>query len=333
HIDTAIAIALQLGIIQDKSQAITGMAMAEMSDEEFEQNIGNYCVYARVQPEHKVRIVNTWKKKGYITAMTGDGVNDAPSIKSADIGIGMGITGTDVTKTAADMVLQDDNFATIVSAVGEGRRIYENIRKTIQFLLSSNLAEVVSIFFATMFGWTLLRPMHLLWINLITDTFPAIALGMEDGEKDLMERAPRKPTEGIFAGGLGFNVAIQGAFIGILTLLAFVIGNAFAGQEHGMTMAFLTLSLTETIHSFNVRSLQHSIFRMKNQNKYLWGAALGSLVLTSLVVFVPPIANLFGFTMIGWIELLIVVGLSLTIILFVEVQKIIENAIEKRKRK
>ncbi|MBQ9117802.1 MAG: cation-translocating P-type ATPase [Clostridia bacterium] len=333
HIDTAIAIALQLGIIEDKSQAITGMAMAELSDEEFEQNIGNYCVYARVQPEHKVRIVNTWKKKGYITAMTGDGVNDAPSIKSADIGIGMGITGTDVTKTAADMVLQDDNFATIVSAVGEGRRIYENIRKTIQFLLSSNLAEVVSIFFATMFGWTLLKPMHLLWINLITDTFPAIALGMEEGEKDLMQRDPRKPTEGIFAGGLGFNVVIQGAFIGFLTLIAFVIGNMFAGQEHGMTMAFLTLSLTETLHSFNVRSLQHSIFRMKKQNKYLWAAALGSLVLTALVVFVPPIAALFDFTMIGWIELLIVLGLSSTIIIFVELQKIIENAIDKRKRK
>lgn len=333
HIDTAVAIALQLGIIDDKSQAITGAAMAEMSDEEFFEKISDYRVYARVQPEHKVRIVNTWKKKGFITAMTGDGVNDAPSIKSADIGIGMGITGTDVTKSAADMVLQDDNFATIVSAVAEGRRIYENIRKTIQFLLSSNLAEVVAVFIATMFGWTLLKPMHLLWINLIGDTFPAIALGMEEGESDLMENPPRKPTEGVFADGLGFNVALQGAFIGILTLLAFIIGLQFGGQEHGMTMAFLTLSLTETFHAFNVRSLKHSIFRMKKQNKYLWAAGFGALALTFSVVCIPPVAALFDFTMVGWVEIAISFGLALTIFLCVEVQKLVENAIEKRKRK
>ena len=182
HIDTAVAIAMELGIITDKSQAITGAALNEISDEEFEEKIGQYSVYARVQPEHKVRIVTTWKKKGYITAMTGDGVNDAPSIKSADIGIGMGITGTDVTKNVADMVLADDNFATIVNAVEEGRRIYDNIRKAIQFLLGSNMSEVLSVFFATLMGFVILEPVHLLWINLITDCFPALALGLEKGE-------------------------------------------------------------------------------------------------------------------------------------------------------
>jgi len=333
HIDTAVAIAIQLGIIEDKSQAITGSAMAQMGDEEFEEKISQFSVYARVQPEHKVRIVNTWKKKGYITAMTGDGVNDAPSIKSADIGIGMGITGTDVTKSAADMVLQDDNFATIVSAVGEGRRIYDNIRKTIQFLLSSNLAEVVAVFIATLCGWTLLKPMHLLWINLIGDTLPAIALGMEEGESDLMEKEPRKPTEGVFAGGLGLNVALQGCFIGLLTLVAFIVGVQFGGQEHGMTMAFLTLSLTETFHAFNVRSLEHSLFESKKTNKLLWLATLAALVLTAVVVYVPPIANLFGFTAVGWIETLIAVCLSLMIFTFVETQKLIKKIIKKRKKK
>ncbi|MBQ5662683.1 MAG: cation-translocating P-type ATPase, partial [Clostridia bacterium] len=277
HLDTAVAIAKQLGILEDKAQAITGAMMAEIPDGEFEEKIANYSVYARVQPEHKVRIVTTWKKKGYITAMTGDGVNDAPSIKNADIGIGMGITGTDVTKGAADMVLQDDNFATIVTAVGEGRRIYDNIRKAIQFLLSSNLAEVVAVFFATMLGFTLLRPMHLLWINLITDTFPALALGMEDGEADLMKRKPRPNDEGIFAGGVGVNVVLQGMFIGLLTLTAYWIGHfieagvwewTFDGMnEHGMTMAFLTLSMTEMFHAFNARSINHSLFTLKKQNK------------------------------------------------------------------
>ena len=334
HIDTAVAIAVQLGIIENKSQAITGAAMAEIPDEEFEQRIGDYAVYARVQPEHKVRIVTTWKKKGFITAMTGDGVNDAPSIKSADIGIGMGITGTDVTKGAADMVLQDDNFATIVTAVGEGRRIYENIRKTIQFLLSSNLAEVVSVFIATMFGATLLRPMHLLWINLITDTFPAIALGMEDGEKDLMQRQPRDDKRSIFAEGLGINVLLQGVYIGILTLAAFFIGQyAFHNAEHGTTMAFLTLALTETIHAFNVRSLKHSVFAMKKQNVALWLASAFSLVLTIGVVFIPPIAKIFEFTMIGWVEALIALGLSASVLVFSEISKGIMRLIAKKKGK
>ena len=347
HIDTAVAIAKQLGIITDASQAITGAEMAEMSDEEFYERITEFSVYARVQPEHKVRIVNTWKARGMITAMTGDGVNDAPSIKSADIGIGMGITGTDVTKGAADMVLQDDNFATIVSAVGEGRRIYDNIRKSIQFLLSSNLAEVVAVFIATMCGFTLLKPMHLLWINLITDTFPALALGVETAEADLMKRAPRDEKEGIFAGGVGVNVIIQGVIIGLLTLASFFIGHYMANEPmtiealasdtgHGMTMAFLTLSMTEMFHAFNARSVNHSIFSksmIKNQNKLMWGAMAFSLVATILVIYVPGINTAFDFTAIDAKEFFVAVALGATIIPFVELSKVITNAIYKAKAK
>ena len=343
HIDTAVAIALELGIITDKSQAITGAEIGEMSDEEFAEKIGNYSVYARVQPEHKVRIVNGWKAKGYITAMTGDGVNDAPSIKSADIGIGMGITGTDVTKGAADMVLQDDNFATIVTAVGEGRRIYDNIRKAIQFLLSSNLAEVVAVFVATMLGFTLLQPMHLLWINLITDTFPALALGMEEGERDLMKRKPRDDKEGIFAGGVGVNVVLQGIFIGIITLLSYWIGHGIESghwalstigelSPDGMTMAFLTLSMTEMFHSFNVRSIRHSVFSMKKQNKYLWGAFIFSLLTTLAVIYIPGINTAFEFAAISAKEYFIALGLAITIIPFVEITKAISRLISKKKK-
>jgi len=341
HIDTAVAIAKELGIITDASQAITGAAMSEIPDEEFERAIENYGVYARVQPEHKVRIVTTWKKKGYITAMTGDGVNDAPSIKSADIGVGMGITGTDVTKGAADMVLQDDNFATIVSAVSEGRRIYENIRKCIQFLLSSNLAEVIAVFLATMFGFTLMRPMHLLWINLITDTFPALALGMEEGESDLMKRKPRKSDEGIFAGGIGLSVLIHGLFIGIVTLLSYYIGHYleagvwdwhFDGSADGMTMAFLTLSMTEIFHSFNARSIEHSLFSIKKQNKTLWGAFALSLVLTLFIIYVPGVNTAFGFAAIDFQEYIIAMALAFAVIPFVEIYKLIYRTATKNKK-
>ncbi|MBE6829381.1 MAG: cation-translocating P-type ATPase, partial [Ruminococcaceae bacterium] len=283
HRDTAVAIATQLGIITDESQAITGARLDEISDDELKDTIGNYSVYARVQPEHKVRIVNAWKTNGMITAMTGDGVNDAPSIKSADIGVGMGITGTDVTKNVADMVLADDNFATIVSAVEEGRRIYDNIRKAIQFLLASNLSEVLSIFVATLLGFVILKPVHLLWINLITDCFPALALGMEEGEKDLMQRSPRNPRDGIFAGGLGTDVAYQGVLVTIVTLSAYFIGHflesgiwEITNSADGMTMAFLTMSMAEIFHSFNMRSQRHSIFSMRKQNGYLIGAMLVS---------------------------------------------------------
>ncbi|MCI6548892.1 MAG: HAD-IC family P-type ATPase, partial [Coriobacteriaceae bacterium] len=213
HIDTAVAIAKELGIIVDRSQAITGAELDRMSDEEFERDISAYDVYARVQPEHKTRIVDTWKRLGKVVAMTGDGVNDAPSIKRADIGVGMGITGTDVTKNVADMVLADDNFATIINACEEGRRIYDNIRKSIAFLLSSNLAEVISVFVASLIGFTILEPTHLLWINLITDSFPALAMAMEEAEPDIMKREPRNASDGVFANGMGLDCLVQGGFI------------------------------------------------------------------------------------------------------------------------
>ena len=203
HIDTAVAIAKQLGIVTDRSHAITGADLDRMSDEELDAHIEDYGVYARVQPEHKTRIVEAWKSRDQIVAMTGDGVNDAPSIKRADIGVGMGITGTDVTKNVADMVLADDNFATIIGACEEGRRIYDNIRKVIQFLLSANLAEVFSVFIATLIGFTIFQPVQLLWVNLVTDCFPALALGMEDAEGDIMKRKPRNAKDGVFAGHMG----------------------------------------------------------------------------------------------------------------------------------
>ena len=224
HIDTAVAIAKELGIIVDRSQAITGAELDRMSDEEFAKNISKYGVYARVQPEHKTRIVDTWKKLGKVVAMTGDGVNDAPSIKRADIGVGMGITGTDVTKNVADMVLADDNFATIINACEEGRRIYDNIRKSIAFLLSSNLAEVIAVFVASLIGFTILEPTHLLWLNLITDCFPALAMAMEEAEPGIMKREPRNADDGIFANGMGLDCLIQGIFIGTLTLISYFIG-------------------------------------------------------------------------------------------------------------
>ena len=339
HKDTAAAIARQLGIIQDASQAITGADLDEISDEELDQKIENYSVYARVQPEHKVRIVKAWKARGKITAMTGDGVNDAPSIKSADIGVGMGITGTDVTKNVADMVLADDNFATIVSAVEEGRRIYDNIRKSIQFLLASNLAEVLAVFAATMFGFTILRPVHLLWINLITDGFPALALGMEKSESDIMKRQPRDPKDGIFAGGMGFDVVFQGAVVTVMVLLSYFIGHyvesgvwEIKSSADGMTMAFLTLSMIEIFHSFNMRSRRQSIFRMGSHNRWLWGAMLVSLLCTTLVIEVPFLANAFQFEHISIQEYLIAMSLAIVIIPIMEVTKFIQRRIDAGKK-
>lgn len=332
HRDTAAAIAMELGIIEEPGQAITGAQLDEISDEELARDIEKYAVYARVQPEHKVRIVKAWKAKGKITAMTGDGVNDAPSIKNADIGIGMGITGTDVTKNVADMVLADDNFATIVSAVGEGRRIYDNIRKSIQFLLASNLSEVLAIFFATMLGFTILKPVHLLWINLITDCFPALALGTEDAEADVMSRPPRDSRDGIFAGGVGANVITQGIAVMLITFVSYFVGHyvesgrwEIVNSADGMTMAFLTLSMTEIFHSFNMRSLDKSILHMKRPNKFLVGAMLLSLVCTTAVIYVPFLSEAFGFEKISFPEYMIAIGLAVLIIPIVEIAKLIRR--------
>jgi len=328
HKDTAVAIAKELGIISNENQAITGAELSNIPDDEFEKKINNYSVYARVQPEHKVRIVNAWKKHGKITAMTGDGVNDAPALKSADIGVGMGITGTDVTKNVSDMVLADDNFASIVYAVEEGRRIYDNIRKAIQFLLSSNLSEVVALFVATIMNFQLFSPIHILWINLITDSFPAIALGMEEAEDDIMMRPPRSPEEGIFAGGLGISVIYQGVAIAILTLISFIIGNK-VGPVTGMTMAFLTLSTCEVFQSLNLRSMTKSIFTLKTKNMFLLGAMVLSFVLSLCVIYIPGVNTVFKLTPLSGTNLLISLLLSFSIIPIVEIVKLITRTMKK----
>ena len=332
HKDTATAIAKDLGILEPGQLAITGAELDAIPDEDFAQDVRRYSVYARVQPENKVRIVNAWKNAGMVTAMTGDGVNDAPSIKSADIGVGMGITGTDVTKSVADMILADDNFATIVSAVGEGRRIYDNIRKAIQFLLSANLAEVLAVFSATLMGFTILKPVHILWINLITDTMPAISLGMEEAEQDVMQRPPRNRKESIFAGGLGFDVIFQGAVIALLTVLSYFVGYrlengvwGIAESATGMTMAFLTLSMIEIFHSFNMRSRTRSLFGLKKQNKWLWGTLVFSVLITAAVIFVPFLSRAFSFRALTITEYAAAMVLALAVIPIVEIEKLIRR--------
>lgn len=348
HKDTAVAIATELGIISDASQAITGAELDLISDEDFATRVEDFSVYARVQPEHKTRIVNAWRAKGYITAMTGDGVNDAPSIKNADIGVGMGITGTDVTKNVADMILADDNFATIVAAAGEGRRIYDNIRKSIQFLLASNLSEVLSIFVATLAGFTIFKPAHLLWINLITDCFPALSLGMEAPEKDIMSRPPRNSKDGIFANGMGVALVYQGVFLTLITLASYFIGYYVLAKTDrhvsvmgadpeqyaemlGSSMAFLTLSMAEIFHSFNMRSLHGSTFALKKQNWWLWGAGALSLALTTIVVEVPFLAQAFELAELDVVEYAIAMALAVSVIPMVEIVKAIVRAVRKKK--
>lgn len=343
HIDTAVAIAKNLGIVEDRSQAITGAEIDKMSEEELDQNIEKYGVYARVQPEHKTRIVEAWKSKNKIVAMTGDGVNDAPSIKHANIGIGMGITGTDVTKNVADMVLADDNFATIINACEEGRRIYDNIRKVIQFLLSANLAEVFSVFAATLMGFTLFQPIQLLWVNLVTDCFPALALGMEEAEGDVMKRKPRNATDGVFAGNMGLDTVVQGLIITVLVLASFFCGVYYdlgvidlsklatsMADEEGVMMAFITLNMVEIFHCFNMRSRRASIFHMKKQNKWLWGAAFLALVLTLIVVEVDALSMIFfGVEHLEPKGMITALALGFLIIPLVEIYKAIMRAVEK----
>ncbi len=338
HVDTAIAIAKELGILEDGIRAITGAQLDEMDDETFAKEYRTIGVYARVQPEHKTKIVNAWKKDNYITAMTGDGVNDAPSIKAADIGVGMGITGTDVTKNVADMVLTDDNFATIVGAVEEGRRIYDNIRKAIQFLLASNMSEVIGIFVATMLGVVLLKPVHLLWINLVTDCFPALALGVEKAEPNVMKRKPRNSKAGIFADGMGVDVLYQGLMISVLVLFSYFLGHyieqgnwALTSSQDGMTMAFLTMSFAEIFHCFNMRSQRGSIFSLKKQNGVLWLAALASLAMTLVVCEVPFLATAFELTHISLSEYAIAIGLGFCVLPIVELVKWIQRTLALKK--
>ena len=334
HKDTAVAIGKQIGIIKDESEAVTGAQLDEMSDEQLEADITKYGVYARVKPEHKVRIVTAWKKRGAITAMTGDGVNDAPSIKTADIGIGMGITGTDVTKNVADMILTDDNFATIVNAVEEGRKIYDNIRKAVQFLLSSNMSEVIGVFVSSLMGFTLLKPVHLLFINLITDCLPALALGVEEAEENIMKRKPRDAEDSIFADGMIYDVIYQGGLIAGLTVLSYLLGHYFETgifeiphviSPHGMTMAFLTMNMCEIFHSWNLRSLRGSIFSLKSHNRLMWISMIAAAAIVTVVLEVPFVADMFGFTPVGFVEYGTAICLAFLVIPIVETVKFIQR--------
>ena len=320
HRDTAVAIARELGILDNEDQALTGAQISRLSDSELDGKIDTISVYARVQPEHKVRIVNAWKRRGKITAMTGDGVNDAPAMKAADIGVGMGITGTDVTKNVADMVLADDNFASIIYAVQEGRRIYENIRKAIQYLLASNLAEIISIFIATILGFKIFAPIHILWINLVTDTFPAIALGQEEAEADSMGRPPRNPQDSIFADHLGAEVIIEGTLIGLLTLWSYIAGFA-QGELTGMTMAFFTLSMCEIFHSLNLRSRTQSLLKIKGHNQSLIDAVLVSFLLTLGVIYIPGLNGIFKLEPLSGLNFLNALGIASLIIPLTELMK------------
>lgn len=335
HVVTATAIAKTLGILDEGQLAISGAELSQMSDEELYANIEEYSVYARVAPEHKVRIVNMWQKKGHVVAMTGDGVNDSPALKTADIGCAMGITGTDVAKNAADMVLTDDNFATIIRAVKEGRGIYNNIKKDVQFLLSSNIGEVLTIFAASLLSLipginlgTPLLPIHLLWVNLITDSLPAFALGVEPTDDDIMKEKPRHKDEDFFAHGLGFTIAWQGVMIGTLTLISYIIGNQ---QSHaiGMTMAFMTLSLAQLFHAFNVKSDKSIFHSHLFNNKYLWGAFAVGVLIQLFVMYTPGLHNVFKLESLSLMNSMIAAGLAFSVIIIVEITKLINRMMKK----
>jgi Ca2+-transporting ATPase len=323
HRDTAAAIANELNISDSKDQVIIGSELDKISEDDFKNQVSRYSVYARVSPEHKVRIVKAWKEKGKIVAMTGDGVNDAPALKIADIGIGMGITGTDVAKGVSDIVLSDDNFSTIVSAVKEGRKIYSNIRKSVQFLLSANIGEVITLFVATLLNWKILFPIHILWINLITDTLPALALGVEKAEEDIMKQKPRKSTSGFFAGGLGINILYQGLFESAITLGIYYIGLKNYSVNIAITMAFMALGLIQLTHSFNVRTPAKSLFKTRVfSNRYLVGAVAVSTFLQIIVVLVPPLNEVFKVEPLNYQQWLLVIFASLLIIPIVELVKL-----------
>ena len=341
HIDTASAIASEIGILREGDKVILGADLDKMSDEEFAATIEQYSVFARVSPENKVRIVTTYQGKGKVVAMTGDGVNDAPSIKRADIGIGMGITGTDVSKGAADLVLADDNFATIIGAVEEGRKIFANIKKAIQFLLSANIAEVLCLFIATViWGQTFLSPLMILWINLVTDSLPALSLGMEEAESDVMQKPPRKSNASLFAGRTGVDILIQGLIQTGLVMASFCVG-CFAidggmdvRHDEAMTMAFVSLALIQLFHSFSMRSQDHSILNRKLfANKYINLSFLIGVALTVFIVVVPGVNEEFGATMLNGMEWGIAIALAFAVIPCVEIYKLIVRIIQKQKAK
>ena len=351
HKITATAIAKKLGILENEDEAITGADLEKMIDEELEKNVRKYSVYARVSPEHKVRIVKAWQKNGEIVAMTGDGVNDSPALKTANIGCAMGIVGTDVAKEAADVILTDDNFATIVSSVEEGRRIYDNILKVIQFLLSSNVGEVIVLFLATLltpffakwFGITdiahleILLPIHILWINLVTDSLPALALAFDPANEGIMKRKPAKPGKGVFTKGMTWRVIYQGAMIGLLTLAAFMIGLATTKEpinglsldeskiEVGQTMAFITLAMSELVHVFNIRDNKKSIFKTKifNNSKLIW-AILASATLMFAILFIPALREIFSIPILPTGNILELVLLVFAPIVIVEIFKLLK---------
>lgn len=339
HLDTAVAIATQIGIYHKGDKAITGAELDKLTDEEFLRDLRKYKVFARVSPENKVRIVNAYKTFNVIVAMTGDGVNDAPSIKTADIGIGMGITGTDVSKGAADIVLADDNFATIIAAVEEGRKVYSNIKKAVQYLLSANIAEVLCLFIATIFMKAkFLSAVMILWINLVTDSLPALSLGTERVEKDIMNRPPRKSSASLFAGHTGKNIVLQGLMQTILTMTSFCIGgyvlaDGVANHAVAMSMAFLTLALIQLLHAYNSRSETHSLFSSNPfRNKMMNLSFVVGIALT-LITFIPGLQAFFGTTTLNLTEIIIAVGCAVAIIPLVEIQKLIENLVWKRKQK
>lgn len=328
HIDTAVAIGKDLGIIKDASEAMTGAELDGLSEKDLIKRVKKCSVFARVQPEHKTKIVRAFKAQDLVVAMTGDGVNDAPSIKAADIGISMGITGTDVTKQASDMVLADDNFATIVNAVEEGRKIYDNIRKVLQFQLSTNAAEVIYVFLASAFGITIVTPAQLLWINMVTDSTPGLALGMEKAEGNLMKRKPRNSNEGVFSDGAGSSMIIHGVIMAFIVLLSFFIGQYIELGHYGvfesvdgMTMAFLTANLVEMFYAVCMRTQKESILKLKTRNRWLLGSFILSLFFTLIVIYVPALSKLLGLASISFKEFAIAFGLAFLVIPITEVAK------------
>ena len=337
HVITAEAIARDLGILNEGEYSISGLELEKLSDEQLADNIEKYSVYARVAPEQKVRIVKAWQAHNHVVAMTGDGVNDSPALKAADIGCAMGVTGTDVAKGAAEMILTDDNFATIIHSIEEGRGIYENIKKDVHFLLSSNIGEIVAIFFASLidvlsptlnFGVPLL-PIHLLWVNLITDSLPAFALGMEPIDADIMKKKPRPKDESLFAHGLTYTILWQGFMVGGLTLLSYIIGQVSVDHNTGMTMAFSTLAISELFHAFNLKSDKSILNKNIFNNKWLNGAFVVGMLLQVLLVYVTPLSKLFRLVNLSFKHELIALALATSVIPIVEIAKLIKRLANK----